>query len=166
MQDNGYVDGQGRTIKDFNPTYWDEARDVLDRFLNNPPPAKDGSSNMGLELEVENAFAEAIRGVLVEDAGVDPALIKDMSLDSLRELSGYISDILTEEQIDSVPASKQDLSSYDDYYNDGTQSDTDFSAELDQLEQWVKDQNVNPAEWFDRLGIKPEDSTAFANTYQ
>ena len=74
-----------------------------------------------------------------------------MSIDSLTELSGYISDILTEDQLTSQSKEKQPLDKYDDYYNDGSNVNTDFSQELDQLEQWVKDQTVDPTKWFDEF---------------
>ena len=163
LQNNGYIDANGNTLKDFDPTYWGQARDTLNDFFNNPPEDENGNRDYGMQLETEQMFAESIRNILVEEAGVDPELIKDMSVESLTELSGYISDILTEDQISAIPAGRQDISDYDNYYNDGTETGTDFSQELDQLEQWVQDQTVNPSEWFDRLGIKPEDATAFGN---
>ncbi len=78
-------------------------------------------------------------------------------------MSGYISNILTEEDLEDTRGIKANLSDYDKYYNDGTESTTDFSQQLDQLEQWLEEGVVNPSDWFHDLGIKAEDSQAFAN---
>ena len=161
LKNNGYIDSRGNQLKDFDPTNWKGVRNALDDLFRVPPKDDQGNRDYSISLETENQMAEAIRGVLVSDAGVDPNTIKDMSISTLTELSGYISDFLTEDQITSTPAVQANKSEYDNYYNDGTQSNTDFSSELNQIETWVKDQTVDPAQWFSNLGIKPEDSVAF-----